>query len=240
MNFRAWWVGRIRDEGKTPNSANKDMGFVRQMLRCATDNTGLALPVDDLFRKTMLKESGSSRNPFEVGFIRDVLLGPPVAGMNEECRLFLFAMADTGARVSELAGLEPGDIVTEAEIPHIRIRPNAIRGLKTPQSERDLPLVGASLYAFERLPDGFDHYRGKADLLSNTINKFLRENGLLPGPHHSLYSLRHSFEDRLTAVEPPDKVQAALMGHKYVRPRYGHGPGLAQKQEWMEKIAFDV
>ena len=240
LQFRDWWVGRIRHEGKAAGSANKDFGYLRQMLRCAADNTGLVLPVDDLFKKTMLKEQASSRRPFEIEFIQNVLLGPPVAGMNEECRLFLYAMADTGARVSELAGLEPQDIAMDHEIPHIKIRPNATRGLKTPQSERDIPLVGASLYAFRCLQGGFDHYHGKADLISNTINKFLRENDVLPSAQHSLYSLRHSFEDRLTAVEPPDKVQAALMGHKYMRPRYGYGPSLAQKREWLEKIALKI
>jgi len=158
--------------------------------------------------------------------------------MNDECQLFIYAMADTGARVAELTGLEEGDIRLFDEVPHIKIRKNAIRSLKTSQSERDIPLVGASLIAFKELPLGFVRYRGKSDLISATINKYLRENNYQPSTRHSLYSLRHSFEDRLTAVEPPDKVQAALMGHKYVRPKYGHGPSLEQKKLWLDKIAL--
>jgi hypothetical protein len=47
-----------------------------------------------------------------------------------------------------------------------------------------------------------------------------------PIPGQTLYSLRHTFEDRLTAVEAPEKVVAALIGHKWHRPRYGLGPSL--------------
>lgn len=151
-------------------------------------------------------------------------------------------MADTGARPSELVGLNPenGDIRLDTAILNIDIRPESKKGLKTPYSERKIPLTGASLFAFQQLPNGFDHYYRKSDLLSATLNKYLKENSLLPTKKHCVYSLRHSFEDRLTAVEPPDKVQAALMGHKYDRPRNGDGPSLEQKKKWLDKICFDV
>lgn len=28
------------------------------------------------------------------------------------------------------------------------------------------------------------------------------------------------------------------MGHKWIRTKYGSGPTLSQKQEWLERIAF--
>ena len=154
----------------------------------------------------------------------------------------IYAMIDTGARISELTGLDEknGDIILHEDIPYIRIRNNSIRKLKTAQSERDLPLVGASLVAFQRLGGGFKRYLGKRELVSTTINKYFREKGLQPSENHSLYSLRHSFEDRLTAVEPPEKVQAILMGHKYIRERYGLGPSLEQKRFWLNKIAIKI
>lgn len=70
------------------------------------------------------------------------------------------------------------------------------------------------------------------------MNKVMGNNNLLPTPDHSLYSLRHTFEDRLTAVEAPGKVIASLMGHKWIRPKYGSGPSLEQKRDWLQKIAF--
>ena len=241
LSFRDWWIERIKSEGKATNSANKDFGHIRRILNTASDHFNLNLPIDQLFRNVNLQRMEKTRRyPFETAFIQDVLLRPDSLNLNRECILFIHAMADTGARISELAGLENEDIILTGNLPHIKIRPNKIRGLKNKPSERDIPLVGSSLFAFEQLAGSFKRYLGKADLISNTINKYCRENSLFPSKHYSLYSLRHSFEDRLTAVEPPDKVQAALMGHKYTRERYGHGPGLEQKKLWLDKIAFTV
>lgn len=89
-------------------------------------------------------------------------------------------------------------------------------------------------------PDGFPCYRDKAGSLSALVNKYLDQRGLRPIEGQSLYSLRHTFEDRLNAVETPEKVVATLMGHKWQRPRYGKGPSLEQKREWMARIAFNL
>ena len=96
------------------------------------------------------------------------------------------------------------------------------------------------IYAFKELNGGFKKYLGKSDTISATINKYLKENDLLPTDNVTLYSLRHIFEDRLTAVEPPEKVQSFIFGHKYAREKYGDGPSLEQKKKWMDKIAFNV
>nr|WKN34380.1 phage integrase SAM-like domain-containing protein [Tunicatimonas sp. TK19036] len=241
LDFRNWWVNKIDADNMSANTANKQFGFVKKIINTAVDNYTLDMNVAALFKGIFLKDSDKkTRHPFSSEFIKSVLFNTSDSGLNEEAQLLIFAMADTGARIAELTGLEERDIILNADIPHIKIRPNQIRVLKTKQSERDLPLVGASLYAFKTLGGSFKRYLGKPDLISNTINKYYRENGLFPSENHSLYSLRHSFEDRLTAVEPPDKVQAALMGHKYARPRYGHGPSLEQKKSWLDKIAFQI
>lgn len=239
LDFRDWWSSRIKKENLTANSANKDFGHLKRILSFSIDNHELDMSIDHLFRDIALKRvEKTTRHPFSNDFIRDVLL--KVHPLNDELIYLIYAMTETGARISELVGLEKEDICLNHEIPHIRIRPNQTRLLKTPQSERDIPLVGAAHYAFERLNGTFDRYFNSADLISTTTNKYFRENDIFPSENHSLYSLRHSFEDRLTAVEPPDKLQAALMGHKYSRPRYGSGPSLQQKLVWLNKIAFEV
>jgi integrase len=243
LAFREWWHNRIRIEDLTANSSNKDFSYLAQVLNYARDDKQIDLDVTSLLARVRFTETASTRPPFSADFIRNNLLNlNSLRDLNEECRLFLFAMADTGARPSELVGLdaENGDIRLDTDIPYIYIRPGFKRELKTRHSKRQIPLTGASLFAFQQLPQGFDHYYRKPDLLSSTLNKYLQENDLFPTKQHCVYSLRHSFEDRLTAVEPPDKVQAALMGHKYTRPRYGDGPGLSQKKKWLDKICFDV
>ena len=151
-------------------------------------------------------------------------------------------MADSGARISELTGLDAtaGEISLHGDIPFINIRPNKTRELKTPQSERVIPLVGSSLFAFQLMPNGFTNYATRPDGISNDIGKWFRDNNLLPTSKHTLYSLRHCFQDRLTAVEAPDKIQAELMGHKFYRPKYGAGSSLEQKHKWLNQMAFKI
>lgn len=89
--------------------------------------------------------------------------------------------------------------------------------------------MGKALEAFKMFPDGFVKYKGKSEKLSLDINKFLSKNGLRPTPDYSLYSFRHSFQDRLTAQEVPDRIQCQLMGHSFKskgRVRYGEGGSL--------------
>lgn len=241
LDFRLWWLDRIKNDDLTANSANKEFTIIKKILKHANNNHAFDLPINDFFAEIRLKESEKNiRHPFSDDFIQNTLLRLDDTGLNAEARLLIFAMADTGARIGELVGLDKDDIFLDHDVPHIKIRPNAIRALKTPQSERDIPLVGASLFAFQSLQGPFKRYQGKATLVSSTINKYFRENNILPSPNHSLYSLRHSFDDRLTAAEIPEKIQAVLMGHKYVRPRYGHGPSLEQKRSWLKRIAFRV
>jgi hypothetical protein len=81
-------------------------------------------------------------------------------------------------------------------------------------------------------------YHDKGDSLSATINKYLRKNGLRPTPRHSVYSLRHNFQDRLLAAQLLDRVQADLMGHEFGRQKYGEGASLEQKIEALNRIKF--
>ena len=163
--------------------------------------------------------------------------------INSEAKYLLYALAETGARPAELVGLVPEDIHLDVEIPYLSIRSNHIRQLKTAYSERDIPLVGVALHAFEQCPNGFEHYRSKksgADNFSASMNKHLRSKGLLPMVGQSVYSLRHSFQDRLTQHNVLDRIQAQLMGHRFGRPAYGEGANLKQKQEILEQICFKI
>lgn len=240
LDFRSWWAKRLESENMSANSANKDLTHIRSMLSYAQDNKDfIDFDVVSLFARVRFDEQESERQPLSTVFIKDTLLNPTnLKGLNDECRFFLYAMADTGARPSELVGLNAhrGDIRLDTDIPYIHIRPDSNRELKNKHCERQLPLVGAALYAFQQLPQGFQHYFQKPDQLSAVLNKFLRDNGILTEKHHSVYSLRHSFEDRLCEVNTIEKVQASIMGHAYSRERYGNGPSLEQKAFWMNKM----
>ena len=84
----------------------------------------------------------------------------------------------------------------------------------------------------------FARYRDKSSSMSGTLNKYLKENDLRPTCEHTVYSLRHSFKDRLVAAEAPDSLIDSLMGHRTGKPKYGKGPSLELKLKFLEQIAF--
>jgi hypothetical protein len=63
-----------------------------------------------------------------------------------------------------------------------------------------------------------------------------RRGGLRSG--HTVYSLRHSFKDRLIAAEAQDSLIDSLIGHDTYKPKYGKGPSLELKLKYLQRIAF--
>lgn len=238
--YRQWWMERVKNKEVVASTVNKNIMYTRDVLIAVGIVYEIEIDFELLFTKMRLKEVEQSRPPFEASYVQKTFLSSNcLDGLNTEARLFIFAMADTGARESELIGLRAEDIVLEDDIPYIWIRPRKNRALKTPTSERKIPLVGSSLFAFTQLPSGFTHYRN-ADTASTTINKYLRENDLKPTASHSLYSLRHTFKDRLRDAQAPEEIIDELMGHKKSGPKYGRGHILERKYEWMKRIEFKI
>lgn len=236
LTFRDHWLKRINKEDKSPGTANKDLIHLKVVLETVSDNLQLNMDIANLFKKIKIKaRHKQTRPPFTDEEIRVILNSSKLELLSEDIKWFIHAIAGTGARPSEILGLLPCDIHTDTPIPYVSIKDRKERELKTPHSEREVPLVGSALEAFIRMPEGFPRYRHKPDNLTNVLNKFLRKNGLLPSAKHSLYSFRHSFQDRMLAANAPDRVQAELMGHKFNRPKYGNGPSLEQKMDWMQK-----
>jgi integrase len=100
-----------------------------------------------------------------------------------------------------------------------------------------IPLAGVSLDAFRQCPNGFPRY-SEHPALSATVNKYLRENGLMETPGHTLYSLRHSFEDRMLAAGVDDRIRRDLFGHRLTRERYGQGASLEHLQAVVQSVAL--
>ncbi len=237
LTLRAWWQDRVIEEGYAPNSANKDIIHLAQMFD--TLNEALELGMSRPFAKLRLEDKEqTTRSPFTIEQLQHLALPATLAGMNEEAAGIVLAMIETGMRPSEICGLEEDDILLDHQVPHVKIRPKPKRRLKTVYSQRDIPLVGISLLTFRRFPRGFPAYRDRTTQLSSLANKVMRNRGLLPTDNHSLYSIRHSFQDRLTAAEMGDRMQADLMGHKFNRPDYGEGTTLKHKLEWLTRLAI--
>jgi hypothetical protein len=74
--------------------------------------------------------------------------------------------------------------------------------------------------------------------MSGTINKYPKEN-ILSSSTETVYSIRHSFKDRLVAVQAPDSLIDNLVGLRTGKPRNGKGPPLELKLKFMGAIAFN-
>jgi integrase len=237
IDYSEWWRDRVLSENVAVKSANKDIGQLSRMLKDVNIRRRLNIP--EIFKGLRLRgESERSRMPFETDFIQDKLLATgALDGLNEDARYVLYVVTETGMRPSEVVNLQEGAIRLDAKIPYVRVQPDG-RKLKTEDSEREIPLVGVALAAMRLRPKGFLRYRDKSSSLSATVNKFLRVNGLRPTRDHSVYSLRHSFKDRLVPAEAPDSLIDSLMGHKTYKPKYGKGPSLELKVKFLVAIAF--
>jgi hypothetical protein len=237
LAFRSYWQERVVNGEVGVGTGNKCIGRVAGMYRVINDSKMLGLP--PVFEKINIRgEKQKQRVAYQAGFVQATFLADGMFDdLNSEARRVIYLVSETGLRLSEACNLARETIRLDDPVPHVRVRADG-REMKTDQSRRDIPLVGVALMAMREQPDGFPRYRDKADSLSAVVNKALEFRKLRPEAGQSLYSLRHTFEDRLTAVEAPEKVVASLMGHKWHRPRYGLGPSLEQKLEWLRRIAF--
>jgi integrase len=237
--FEEFWAKRVMPpegtgwKARDPNSANRDITNMRVLYKEFFKRIG-DRDRPNPFRDIHFDEDKKVRPPFSTDWIENKLLMPgALARMNDEARAILFTVLETGARPSEICNLIPSKIRLQHNIPHIAITartdPDDPREVKSKNSERELPLVGVALAAMRKHPNGFPRYKDKEEGLSKTINKFLRENGLLETEDHSFYSLRHSIETRMKLAKVGEDVRRAIMGHNVPdREEYGIDP-----LEWM-------
>lgn len=238
LAMRQHWRDRILRGHVQIRSANKVIGTVASMYRTISDHFQFDLPW--VFGHVLIRggEAGK-RAAFSPSFIQEYLLAEGVFDrLNSEARRILYLMVETGLRPSEACNLTRSTIILDHDVPHILVRPEG-RQLKTMSSRRNIPLVGVALMAMRYQPDGFPRYRDKSDTLSATLNKALISRNLRASDGtQTVYSVRHSFSDRLRNVKAPDSVVDYFMGHAGRGPKYGEGLTLENKREWLAQIAF--
>lgn len=237
LAFREWLISRVQDGRITAGSANKDIIHLGDVLRTVDELKGLGL--DFPMQKLMLKEGEASRRPpFTREWIETRLLKPgALDGMNAEASGVLRMMVNTGARPSEICNLTAETIRLNCDVPYISIEPDG-RQLKSRNARRIIPLLGVSLEAAKEHAQGFPRYRASPATLSAAIASYLEENRLQESPAHSLYSLRHGFEDRMLAAGVDERVRRDIMGHALGRQRYGKGASLAHAAELLAPVAI--
>ena len=162
-------------------------------------------------------------------------------------KLLMPLLGETGCRLAKIVGLRLDDIDLENELIHIR--PNSARRLKNKTSERVLPLVGYAKLAMEKalikaddqwlfsqyIKAGHCH----ATHASNAVNKWLKRDFVELTAH----SLRHTFRDRLRAVECPMDMIDQIGGWRSVGgvgTNYGHGYSRLQVERWLRLVLIPL
>ena len=214
-NYTSLDAARIRDalfaRGLSSSSAKRIFGSVRAIIRLTLSEHGLdhKNPFAGIYLPD--KADARIREPIPLTVIRH--LQQECRELDDDRRWIIALLSDTGMRPAETVGLHLSDLVIDAEIPHVIVKAHAWRPLKTKASNREIPLVGAALWAAKRLHANATHEiafprycnmdAAKADHASAALNKWLK-----PRVPEScvIHSYRLSMRDRLRAVECPADV----------------------------------
>ena len=140
IDYSEWWRERCLAGETNAMSANKSMGMLSRMLKEMSIRRRLSLP--EIFKGLRLKtDAANVRVPFDTAFIQDSLLDEgALDGLNEDARLIVYILADTGLRPSEVVNLQPHAIHLDAPIPYVEILPDG-RVLKTEDSRREVLIL---------------------------------------------------------------------------------------------------
>ena len=231
--------------GLQPASVKRSINTIRALMNFTTKEYGLR----DIkaFSGVYFDNDAQperTRQPIPIEDIRAIQRH--CAQVDDEARWLISLVSDTGMRLAEAAGLTKDDIALNDPFPHVIIRPHPWRRLKTRASDRLVPLVGSARWAAERAlansgsPFLFPKYCSKAGCNSNSasaaLNKWLKPRLTKGGVMHSF---RHSFRDRLRAVECPTPIMDRLGGWTLggIGEGYGNGYKLDVLAKWMEQIA---
>ena len=153
---------------------------------------------------------------------------------NLETETLIRLLMHTTCRPAEAAGLDWDDVHLDHDVPHIMLRPNEWRGLKTLASERDNPLTPEAKQALERWRDHtkagktgavFGETCRDSSSLSQRLNKAIRTAGVPKSERLVSYSFRHGFKEALRQAGVSDDLQRHLTGHSDSSASEAYGAG---------------
>ena len=161
-----------------------------------------------------------------------------------DIQLLFPILGETGCRLAEIVGLRIEDIDWESQV--MNIKPNCKRRLKTPGSERFIPLNETALFALDKALEMtsskwlFPRYIKEngcyATHASNALAKWTKRRWGM-----TAHSLRHTFRDRLRAVETPIEAIDQLGGWssvKTVGSSYGRGYSVEHLRQYLDAICI--
>lgn len=223
------------------------------------------------FRGLLIEEDEGREPPrdiFEVSDLNTMFADPAFAGIGRgasrgvTARWLPLLSLFTGARLGELAQLQPGDVKRDEEgVPYLEITSTGTeeRALKTAGSRRRIPVhselvrYGFLDYAAERVVDGstwvfplLNHTRGqkRADAWGKWFGRKMRSMQLDDGGRKVFHSFRHTMMDRLREHIEDMELRFAITGHWEgsgklpVAAGYGRGFSIARLAAAVEAVRY--
>ena len=136
------------DRGLVASSIKRNFEVVRSVFNVAVREAGLEVPNPFSGVIPSSARQGAQRSPIPIDDIRKV---QQLCYQNDDDIRWLIALlSNTGMHLVETAGLAKEDVFLDIEVPHIRLCERPWRPLKARSSERDVPLIGAALWAAQR------------------------------------------------------------------------------------------
>ncbi|MGJ8547244.1 MAG: DUF6538 domain-containing protein [Sulfitobacter sp.] len=247
------FVKHLLDRGNRTTTVQRRMNSIRPVFSVVSKEKGF---VDKgIFEGLIIPKMGEDkvdRLPYSLAEIR--LIQRACLEADDDIRWVIALLSDTGLRLGEATGLMVRDVDLKGPVPHVKVRKNAVRRLKTKDSQRDVPLVGASLWAIGRALEHtnsdfvFPRYidtaktppEHKGTHASNTMTKWLRALPIEAQDQKGTHSFRHSIQDRLRECQVPQEIRNVLCGwtNKGIGEGYGAGYSLGLLREHLEKVVL--
>ena len=234
----------LLDRGLLISSVKRIFSSIRSIINLSISEEGISCV--NAFSKTYMPENNSVeiRKPIPIKDIR--YIQSICREYDDDLRWLITLLSDTGMRLGEAVGLLKSDINLDGNIPHIRLIPHPWRRLKTKGSKRHIPLTEESAWACKRILGhkndsiyAFPRYTSKDNCNTNSasaaLNKWLKEK---LSESYVIHGFRHSFRDRLRAVECSSDIIDQLGGWslRSIGEGYGRGYDLDVLHKWISKI----
>ena len=238
--LREWLINK----GLSNSSLQRVFSGIKAVINFVTLEHGLEC--QNAFAKVYLPSNTDAKKRHAINPSNMAKIKAECLSLDDDIRWLVAIIFDSGMRLSEAAGLMIDDLKLAEDIPYIDLKPHPHRRLKTASSERKIPLVGLSLWAARRLKQHstglycFSRYTNSERCNSNSasaaINKWIKMVG---GSNDVIHGLRHSFKDRLRAVEAPTDMidQAGGWALKSVGQGYGDGYDLELLVKYLNKLS---
>ena len=224
-----------------PSSVHRYITVVRAAVNYVITEHSLNIP--NVFNGLRIKGASATVDDRLPMSDQDLAMARPNFDDEPVAHALFVALTDTGARLSEITGLEVQDVDLQER--SITIRPNGVRTLKTKGSQRTLPLSERALELLQ------EHRRGKGDTqpifpdyarprgrdaASAMLMKRLRRS--ITDKKLTMHSLRHRMKDKLRNTGCPEAISLAILGHSTntVAANYGSGYALEVMREHMERV----